>query len=184
MTGKGLPFPLTPEYGGEAPVHRCAGSFTATPYPEVSRRMPEAGGERNVSSSIAKRLLTNRTTRLAAPFPALSASGHIRNRPQASEKGRGRTGAFVTPRACAGALTWDAYRTANLFRPTSHRRTPVVHTSPPHAHHQRGSLHRGRTTVVRPCERVEAHFPPGPASGTLRDRMLHAKLPCRHTARW
>src|SRR5690349_17410387 len=69
-TGKGLPFPLTPEYGDSRPLHRCAGALTASPYPGVSRRMPEPAAERNAPPPIGQ--VTSRPALSRCPPPAIS----------------------------------------------------------------------------------------------------------------
>lgn len=70
------------------------------------------------------------------------------------------------------------------FQPTSHpcRFLGELADQPPC--HQARRDHAVRFHPIGTGHEREAHFPARPGGGTLRDRMLPAKRPCRHSAGW
>lgn len=94
-----------------------------------------------------------------------------------------RTGAVTPPGLRAGQTT-DSDCATIYFQPTSHpcRFLGELADQPPCHQARRDQAVRFHPTGTG--HEYEAHFPARLLGETLRDRMLPAKLPCRHSAGW
>jgi hypothetical protein len=101
----------------------------------------------------------------------------------AAHRTEGRTGE-VARRGRAPVERLNPAHATVYFQPTSHpcRFLGELADQPPC--HQARRDHAVRFHPIGTGHEREAHFPARPRGGTLRDRMLPAKWPCRHSAGW
>lgn len=100
-----------------------------------------------------------------------------------SDLARGRKEA-ASPRGCAPVDRPNHICTTIYFQPTSYPCHFLAELADQPPCHQAGRDRAVRFHPTRTGHECEAHFPAGPLNETLRDRMLPAKLPCRHNAGW
>lgn len=139
------------------------------------------GRPRGVQHIRRRRTHPHPRPRGSAPPPAAPCSAGPNAWPPTGP--RGRTGA-VTQRGRTPVERLNPAHATVCFQPTSHpcRFLGELADQPPCYQARRDHAVRFHPTGTG--HEREAHFPARPGGGTLRDRMLPAKWPCRHSAGW
>lgn len=163
-------------------VHRAVGARDALERGGATGRRRSVsghGGHRWSHPCVAES--PERTGRTGDPHrPSPAAARRLPPR----RSGRGNMRAQPPPRSRPPAERWIPASATTCFQPTSDP-CPLLGQladQPPCQQARRDQAVRFQPTGTG--HEREAHFPGRPVSETLRDRMLPAKLPCRHSPGW
>lgn len=163
------------------PVTTADRSATGVVRRAVFSRLPEPAALVAYSTSAGDAGRPRSRPRGSAPPPAASCSAGPNAWPPTGPRGRTRA---VVRRGRAPVKRLNPAHATVYFQPTSHpcRFLGELADQPPC--HQARRDHAVRFHPIGTGHEREAHFPARPGGGTLRDRMLPAKWPCRHSAGW
>ncbi len=194
---------------GTASCPACPGSATGRPGAgnrrsrrlRLSGSMPEAGPQRNARRSAARPGRPARSGGEAArrrlprgkdgaAASAAASGGRAAGGPDGGGPGAGaarRGGARRAHTRAHGALRTTAgleLLIPLLFGQLGAPVHPLANPAPNPLPTCEETAANGSRPLRRRRVGHRAHFPPGPSSATLRDRMLYAKLPCRLSGGW